>query len=200
MAVGRLAENPIIKVSDFKPSRPDFKVVGAFNAGLAAYGDETVLLVRVAEMPATAPEQYVAVPLLNEEDGKLEIRHIPVADSRYTFDDSRVVKQQGRYAYLTSMSHLRVARSKDGVHFTVNEQPSLFPTDPLEAWGIEDPRITRIGDKYYIAYSAVSAKGLAVRLATTYDFAAFEKQPILLPPEMWIAESPDMIHWGTIVS
>ncbi|WP_239617762.1 glycoside hydrolase family 130 protein [Cohnella mopanensis] len=226
MTGGRLAENPIIKVSDVKPSRPDFKVVGAFNAGVAAYGDETILLVRVAEMPAEVPEKFVAVPLLNEGDGQLEIQHLSVTDSRYTFDDSRVVKQQGRYAYLTSMSHLRVARSKDGVHFVVDEKPSLFPTDSLEAWGIEDPRITGIGDKYYITYSAVSSKGVAVRLATTDDFVMYEKQSILLPPEnkdaaifpelihgkyymlhrpvpkaigspeMWIAESPDMIHWG----
>ncbi len=183
MTTSRIAENPIIKVSDVKPSRPDFKVVGAFNAGVAEFGDETILLVRIAEMPLESRPGYIAVPLLNERDGELEILHLSLSDPRYAYDDSRVVKQQGKYAYLTSMSHLRVARSQDGIHFKIDETPALFPSDPLEAWGIEDPRITGIGDEYHITYSAVSSKGVSVRLTTTKDFVTYEKRQILLPPE-----------------
>ncbi|MGO4497205.1 glycoside hydrolase family 130 protein [Paenibacillus sp. 2RAB27] len=226
MRIGRLEENPIISTNHVKPSRPDFKVVGVFNAGVAAINDEIVLLLRVAEMPVHVPGNYIAVPVLNEQDGTLEIKYLNKNDPRYNYEDSRVVKEQGRYAYLTSISHLRVARSKDGVRFVIDEHPSLFPIDAEETWGIEDPRITQLGNRYYITYSAVSPKGVAVRLAVTDDFHNFERLGLILPPEnkdvaifpgkiegkyfmlhrpvpksigspeMWIAESPDLMHWG----
>lgn len=226
MRIGRLEENPIIVTDHVKPSRPDFKVVGVFNAGVAAIHDEIILLLRVAEMPVHVPGNHIAVPVLNEQDGTLEVKHLSKDDPRYNFEDSRVVKEQGRYAYLTSMSHLRVARSRDGVRFVIDGQPSLFPIDEAEAWGIEDPRITQLGNRYYITYSAVSPKGVAVRLAVTEDFRRFERLGLILPPEnkdaaifpgqidgkyfmlhrpvpksigspeMWIAESPDLLHWG----
>lgn len=226
MRLGRLEENPILTTEHVKPSRPDLKVVGVFNAGVAALNQEIVLLLRIAEMPVNPPSNTIAVPVMNEQDGKFEIKYLNKNDPRYSFDDSRVVKEQGRYAFLTSMSHLRVARSKDGVRFTIDEHPALFPSDADEAWGIEDPRITRLGNRFYITYSAVSSKGVAVRLAVTEDFQSFERLGLILPPEnkdaaifpdqiegkyfmlhrpvpkaigspeMWIAESPDLLHWG----
>lgn len=226
MTIVRFAENPLIRIADVPPSRPDFKVVGAFNAGVAQLGEETILLLRVAEMPIESPDDRLAVPVLNERDGSLEIRHLPLSDAAYDYTDPRVVKKLGSFVYLTSISHLRVARSRDGVRFRVEDRPAMFPADAAEAWGIEDPRVTPIGDRFYITYSAVSSKGVAVRLAVTEDFAAFERLPVILPPEnkdaaifpgtiggkyymlhrpvpraigapeMWIAESPDLIHWG----
>ncbi|WP_438444184.1 glycoside hydrolase family 130 protein [Gorillibacterium sp. sgz5001074] len=226
MRIGRMEQNPIITTDHVKPSRPDFKVVGVFNAGVAAIHDEIILLLRVAEMPVETPGNNIAVPVLNGQDGTVVIRYLSKDDPRYNYEDSRVVKEQERYAYLTSMSHLRVARSKDGIRFEIDEQPSMFPMDGEEAWGIEDPRITQLGNQYYITYSAVSSKGVAVRLAVTEDFRRFERLGLILPPEnkdvaifpatiggkyfmlhrpvpksigspeMWIAESPDLIHWG----
>src|SRR5581483_11955332 len=60
------------------------------------------------------------------------------------------------------ISHLTVARSRDGVtNWQVDQQPTLLP-DPEahaeEVWGIEDPRITWVPelDSYAIAYTAYS--------------------------------------------
>ena len=51
MAIVRASENPIIRPEDVEPSREDFEVIGVFNAGVARYGDEVILLLRVAERP-----------------------------------------------------------------------------------------------------------------------------------------------------
>ncbi|MEI2395185.1 hypothetical protein [Paenibacillus phytohabitans] len=51
MTVIRSEHNPIVRTVEVRPSRPDFKVLGAFNAGVAVYGEETILLLRVAEAP-----------------------------------------------------------------------------------------------------------------------------------------------------
>ncbi|WP_342438880.1 glycoside hydrolase family 130 protein [Paenibacillus sp. FSL L8-0436] len=226
MTVIRSEHNPIVRTTDVKPSRPDFKVLGAFNAGVAVYGEETILLLRVAEAPVRSAEGEVPVPKLNDATGEITVERLSSNDERYDLSDTRFVAEKGQMVMLTSMSHLRVARSKDGIHFTVEDQPAIFPQTALEAWGVEDPRITQIGDKYYITYSAASSRGVGVGLAETYDFVTYKRHGIILAPEnkdvmlfperiggkyyaltrpvphsfgapeMWIAESPDLLHWG----
>ncbi|WNS43562.1 glycoside hydrolase family 130 protein [Paenibacillus sp. MMS20-IR301] len=226
MPVIRAEQNPVVRPNDVKPSRPDFKVLGAFNAGAAVYGDETILLLRVAEAPVSSSEAEVLIPKLNETTGEIIVERLSAGDERYDFSDSRFVAENGQVVMLTSMSHLRVARSRDGIHFTVEDQPALFPQTALEAWGIEDPRITQIEGKYYITYSAASSRGVGVGLAETADFRNFKRHGLMMAPEnkdvmlfpeaiqgkyyaltrpvphafgapeMWIAESPDLLHWG----
>ncbi|CAM4196899.1 glycoside hydrolase family 130 protein [Paenibacillus macerans] len=226
MNVKRCAQNPVIRVGDVAPSRPDFRVLGAFNAGVAQVRDEIILLLRVSEAPVSDRVDEVLVPRLNEAGTDVLIERYDKADPSYDFSDSRFVARDGRTAMLTSLSHLRVARSKDGVHFDIEPQPALFPEHALEAWGIEDPRVTQIGDMYYITYSSASARGVGVGLAETRDFRTFKRHGLMLAPEnkdvmifpekingkyyalhrpvpksfgspeMWIAESPDLIHWG----
>lgn len=58
-------------------------------------------------------------------------------NSGLDFSDPRVIRdRKGATIYLTSISHLRVARSRDGVRFTVDEGPTVLPEGPLERWGI----------------------------------------------------------------
>lgn len=225
MSVFRCEQNPLIRPEDVTPSRPDFKVLGAFNTGVAKFGEETILLLRIAEAPIPEREDEVLVPLLGP-DGTIVVEHYDKSDSRYDFSDSRYVAAEGRVVMLTSISHLRVARSFDGVNFKIEPEPALFPEHDLEAWGIEDPRVTQIGETYYITYSSASSRGVGASLAETKDFRSFNKLGMILAPEnkdvmlfpepvngkyivmhrpvpnsfgrpeMWIAESPDLIHWG----
>lgn len=226
MAIGRFTNNPIVETKDVTPLHPGFQVAGVFNAGVATFQNEIILLLRVAEMPIQSDENHVLVPVLGETSGALEIIRISKSDERYDLSDSRVVKQGGKYAYLTSLSYLRIARSTDGIRFKVDAGPAMLPVGPLEAWGIEDPRITQIGHQYYVTYSAISSKGVSVGVAVTEDFVAFARTGTMLPPEnkdvaifpekiggsyyalhrpvpkaigspeMWLAQSPDLVHWG----
>lgn len=143
MTVIRSEHNPIVRTTDVKPSRPDFKVLGAFNAGVAVYGEETILLLRVAEAPVRSAEGEVPVPKLNDATGEIMVERLSSNDERYDLSDTRFVAEKGQMVMLTSMSHLRVARSKDGIHFTVEDQPAIFPQTALEAWGVEDPASRR---------------------------------------------------------
>ncbi len=81
---------------------------------------------------------------------------------------------------LSGCSHLTLARSRDGYHFTVDEKPWIQPsTDPTfevyERYGIEDPRITLIEDTYYITYTAFGPHGPRVGIGRTRDFVHFER-------------------------
>jgi len=226
MKVKRFPENPLITPNDVQPSREDFEVVCVFNAGAIRYQDEILLLLRVAERPKTSDPLIVPVPILNlESSGDIDIFELSREDPEFDFSDTRIVVGRKK-AYLTSISHLRLARSKDGRNFTIDTEPAIFPNCATEAYGVEDPRITELDSTYYIVYKSVAPDGITQSLATTKDFKTYEKHGVIFAPEnmdamifpdkvqgkyvalhrpvphmigepnMWIAYSPDALHWG----
>ena len=73
----------------------------------------------------------------------------------------------------TGISHLGVARSADGLSGWTIEPGARAPARPgpeAERFGIEDPRITQIGDEYLIVYTGYSTDGPLIFLAATRDF------------------------------
>jgi predicted GH43/DUF377 family glycosyl hydrolase len=87
------------------------------------------------------------------------------------------------------LSHLTVARSKDGfTGWRVDPVPTM-PANPdeypEELWGIEDPRICQIEgeSRYVIVYTAFSQGGPLVALATTEDFVHFDRLGPVMPPD-----------------
>ncbi len=220
----RAPENPIVTPAMVKPSSPDLEVVGAFNPAAIRHGDEVLLLLRVSETPRTSDDE-VAAPVYNPATGKLEIHkwarnadNVDTSDPRKTVVDGRM--------WLTSISHMRIARSRDGVNFTVDDQPAMSPENAYEAFGCEDPRITLIDGTYWINYTAVSSWGISTALASTKDFRSFERHGIIFSPPnrdvtifpekiggryaalhrpmagepgeqaIWYGSSPDLIDWG----
>ncbi len=90
---------------------------------------------------------------------------------------------EGYREYLAQVSHLRVARSRDGVRFTVDEQPAITPHHPLEEYGVEDPRITYLDGEFQITYVSVSRWGITTSRATTKDFRSFERKGVIFLPD-----------------
>ena len=128
--------------------------------------------------------------------------------------------------YLSHISHLRVARSPDGEHFTFDDV-RIEAADPIEAYGVEDPRITQIDGLFHITYVAVSRLGITTARMSTTDFRTFERHGTMLQPDqkdvvlfpekvngrylaftrpmpgsfgrvlgLWLTESDDLTHWG----
>jgi beta-1,2-mannobiose phosphorylase / 1,2-beta-oligomannan phosphorylase len=225
LSVRRFAENPILVPSQLVATRPDFEVVGVFNPGVTRVGEETVLLVRVAEAPREVAAALVAAPIYDPELGRVVLRTWPKDTPGLDTSDSRLVVVGGD-TFLTSISHFRRARSRDGLHFEVDAAPAFSSQHALEAFGVEDPRITRIGDAYWINYTAVSSSGIATGLASSRDLVSFERHGIIFAPPnrdvtifpekiggrylalhrpmpedigrpaIWLASSPDLLAWG----
>lgn len=230
MVFVREASNPLVTPEMVTPSIPGFRVVCTFNAGVARCADEVLLLLRVAEKPPEAPPGFVNVPVLTQKaDGwRVDVRTLSLSDPRYDFSDPRKIldREQGNYVFLTSISHLRLARSRDGVRFTVDPEPFLRPEGPMERFGAEDARITRLGDTWYINYTAVSDHGITTALASTRDFRQAERHGVIFVTEnrdvcifpekiqgkyralvrpvprqigqakIWLSASEDLLHWG----
>jgi beta-1,2-mannobiose phosphorylase / 1,2-beta-oligomannan phosphorylase len=224
--ISRHPGNPLIKPSDIPPSADGYQVLGAFNPAAAEYKGEILLLLRVAEN-CIKEKGYISVPYYSSSrDGsRPSILRIKENDSDMTLKDSRGILYQGT-DYLSTLSHLRLARSLDGVHFRIDDRPFLYPTLESESFGVEDARITRIGDQYWINYTGVSKDGFCTMLAVTEDFVSVEKKGVIFPPmnkdvalfnepcngkfyclhrpnnegfgrsSIWIGSSPDLLHWG----
>jgi len=225
MLIKRFAQNPLITPADVPPSRSDYEVVGAFNAGATIHQGKVLLLLRVAERPKDISSDEQVAPIFDPQTSTIELFRVKNTDPDVEIIDSRSFFYKGRM-YLTSISHLRLARSDDGCNFTIDPTPAVFPQTKYETFGIEDPRITKIGELYYITYKVVSGHGIATALLTTTDFKAFERKGIIFCPEnidvailpekingkfyaltrpvpthigpraIWIASSSDAINWG----
>lgn len=67
---------------------------------------------------------------------------------------------------------------------TVRERhitPILFPTFDYELQGVEDPRIVKIDDLYYLTYTAYDGINALGTLATSKDLKHFEKKGVIVP-------------------
>lgn len=225
MLVERFPENPLIVPKDVPPSREDYEVLGAFNAGAVKVGGETLLLLRVAERPKDRADDEEIAPILDPETGAIRHFRVNHDDPDVEIPDNRSFIYRGEM-FLTSISHLRLARSRNGRDFKIDPAPAVFPERDYETYGIEDPRITPMGGEFLITYKVVSQHGVGTGLLRTRDFAEFERMGIIFCPEnidvvlfpekidgryfaltrpvpkyigpsaIWIAESPDLIHWG----
>lgn len=229
MKIERFFENPLITPLDVPPLHEGHEVIGAFNGGVAKYKDETLLLLRVAERPISEDENIVKAPIIDPETKELQIVSFRKDDERYDFEDPRMIRLKDKldsFVYLTSLSYIRIARSKDGHHFTVDDHAFLYPFNEYQTFGIEDARCTQIGDTYYVNFSSVSPVGVCDSLIATKDFETYhdmgnifapENKDVLIFPEkvngkyyalhrpslksignydIWIASSPDLESWG----
>jgi predicted GH43/DUF377 family glycosyl hydrolase len=150
----RSPKNPVIRPQDVNPSRDDFEVIGVFNAGVTRFENEILLLLRVAERPISKHPDAVSIGIYDSAQAKIVIKNFSKDDADNNFADPRLIIRPAE-TYLTSISHLRVARSSDGITFDIGEHATMTPAHDYEAFGIEDPRISLIEGTYYITYVAV---------------------------------------------
>ena len=104
--------------------------------------------------------------------------------------------------------------------------PPIFGEGRLESFGIEDCRVSYIDGKFNLTYSAISPVAVGIGLMQTTDWQHFDRKGLIFPPHnkdcaffeekingthyalhrpschelggnyIWIAQSPDLIHWG----
>ncbi|MFZ0407514.1 MAG: glycoside hydrolase family 130 protein [Cyanobium sp.] len=201
------------------------RVVGAFNPGAVETQQGVVLLIRVAEAPRQTRPGFVGLPRWDLEVGKIVIDWLPEQEL-IVVDARLVKIRTSGLLRLTSTSHLRVVRSADGRKLDSSESilrpslgcetygiedPRITPIDgrfyityvavsphgaatalastqdfsSFQRHGLifcpENKDVVlfpeRIGDHYFALH----------RPTTAHDFCR---------PEIWLASSPDLLHWG----
>jgi predicted GH43/DUF377 family glycosyl hydrolase len=108
-------------------------------------------------------------------------------ESAGTFNPA-VVFHNGKFVMLyraqdaAGASRLGYAESADGIHFTRRAQPVLSPeTDYEKDGGVEDPRLQKFGETYYLTYTGYNKKDAQLCLATSRDLIHWERKGVTLP-------------------
>ncbi len=182
----RLFTDKLLSPSDLEPSQPGLKVIGVFNPGVVRFHDTTYILARVVEQPIETREGYHPSPRM--VDGKLTIDWLDDDVTDADSDPRSYTSTLDGSLRLRFISHLRVFKSKDGLHLdNVGSAPRIMPQDSYETYGIEDPRITVIhgesGATAYITYVVVSGHGVSTALMSTTDFEHFHRHGIIFCPD-----------------
>lgn len=107
-------------------------------------------------------------------------------ESAGTFNPA-VVVHHGKFVMLyraqnqSGTSRLGYAESADGIHFTRRPDPVFSPaTDYEKDGGVEDPRLTRFGDAYYLTYTAYNKKDAQLCLAISKDLLHWDRKGVIL--------------------
>ena len=199
------------------------KIECLLNPGVFSFENKTWLLLRVAERPDQI-EGEVSFPVLKDES--IEIMRFRKDDPDLDATDPRVINYKGK-DYLTTLSHLRLVCSEDGIRFNEPDgYAPIFGKGPQESFGIEDCRVATMEDGYHLSYTKVAPEGVGVGYIYTKNWKEFERRGMIFPPHnkdcaifgekingsyyalhrpsspelggnyMWIARSPDLLHWG----
>lgn len=222
--VSRFDANPLLKPSDLRPGIDGMEIICLLNPGVFRYNGRIGLLLRVAERPKQI-DGKISFPIYNEA-GKIEILTFSKDDKNLDASDPRVIKYKGQnylttLSYLRPVFSKDGIKFSDDPEFL-----PIFGQGDLETFGIEDCRIATMNDGFYLTFTEVSSVAVGVGLMITRDWKHFERKGMIFPPHnkdcalfeekigdkyyalhrpsspelggnyIWVAESPDRLHWG----
>ena len=129
----------------------------------------------------TVFKRYKGNPIITAEA-------VPRANSIH---NSAIVKEKNGYRGIFRIDEidmnytLHVGRSKDGINWKIDPDRLQFKSrdpDIVMTDHSYDPRVTKIGDTYYVTWCNSDDYGPAIGLATTKDFKKFKQWENPLPP------------------
>lgn len=220
----RNINNPILRPSDLKACIPGMEITCLLNPGVFRMNGKTWLLLRVAERPVQQ-EGKISFPIYNEK-GEIEVLTFDKNDPALDASDARVIKYKGNDYLTTLSYLRPVCSEDDVHFTEDPEIKPIFGKGFLESFGIEDCRVATMEDGYFLTFTEVSPVAVGVGLMETKDFKNISRHGMIFPPHnkdcalfqekigdkyyafhrpsspelggnyIWVAESPDRIHWG----
>ena len=159
-------------------------VLGAFNPGLTRLpGGNLLMMVRVAEaLRHPIRENQIHAIRWDREAGFLtdayELAHVDATDPR----KFQILGHQCKVMALTSLSWLLpVELSPDGLEVLVaHYDKAVIPEADYQQYGVEDARISRVGNRWYMTVCSVSAERHSTTLYISDDGLNYELQGIVL--------------------
>jgi predicted GH43/DUF377 family glycosyl hydrolase len=220
----RFTQNPLIRPSDLKPGIPGMEIVCLLNPGVFQFDGKIWLLLRVAERPRQV-EGKISFPVYNSEGG-IEILHFDKNDPDLDASDPRIINYKKKDYLTTLSYLRLVCSGDGITFSEPDGYPPIFGKGELETFGIEDCRVATMTDGFCLSFTEVSEFGVGVGLIRTLDWKNFSRDGMIFPPHnkdcaifeekidghfyalhrpsspelggnyIWVAKSPDLIHWG----
>lgn len=220
----RFPENPILSPSMVTPSMKGLEVSCTINPAAFVFDGRVWLVVRVAERPTPREDKTMAA--VYDEQGALRVLAFDNTDPDLDLSDSRAILHRGKLYLSTLSHFRLFCSDDGVHFREDRTAPFITGSGPLETFGIEDCRVARINDVFHMTFTGVSENGVGVQMMSTVDWRRFERHGMILPPHnkdcalfeepiggkyaclhrpsgsgmgghfIWLASSPDLVHWG----
>ncbi len=220
----RFARNPLLRPADLKSGIEGMQIVCLLNPGVFQYDGKIWLLLRVAERPIQI-EGKISFPVYNSK-GEIEILSFDKNDPDLDASDPRIINYKKKDYLTTLSYLRLVCSEDGIEFKEAGGYPPIFGKGELETFGIEDCRVATMEGGFNLTFTEVSEFGVGVGLIKTKDWKSFSRQGMIFPPHnkdcaifeekingkyfamhrpsspelggnyIWLAESPDLIHWG----
>lgn len=82
----------------------------------------------------------------------------------------------------STIGHARVDRN--GKILSRRSEPLIVREHAYEKRGVEDPRVTRLDDRYYVVYTGFDGATCRACMASTPDFTSVQKHGVIIP-DIW---------------
>jgi predicted GH43/DUF377 family glycosyl hydrolase len=136
---------------------------------------------------ATAVEKWPFGPWRRASDAPILAPQDSSWESAGTFNPA-VVEYKGKVVMLyraqdaAGTSRLGYAESADGMHFTRRPEPVFLPEADYEKdGGVEDPRLQKFGNTFYLTYTGYNKRDAQLCLATSQDLIHWDRKGVILP-------------------
>lgn len=193
------------------------------NPGVFVMDGRICMIIRVAERPEQK-EGKISFPVY--EDNRFKVLEFDRNSPDIDLSDPRVINYKGQDYLTTLSYLRIVFSDDGVRFYEDSKYPPVFGRGFYESFGIEDCRVATMDDGYYLTFTEVSPVAVGVGMMHTRDFRHFTHEGMIFPPHnkdcalfeekidgryyalhrpsspelggnyMWIAESPDRIHWG----
>ncbi|MGY4399138.1 putative GH43/DUF377 family glycosyl hydrolase [Sphingomonas sp. UYAg733] len=158
-------------------------VLGAFNPGMTRLPNGNLLLmVRVAEA-LRAPIRGEHIRAIRWQDGAYSLDQWPLTFVDTSDPRKFMMREAGwKVMALTSLSWLLpVELSADGTRVeTVHYDRAVAPRAPYQCYGVEDARISKVGDRWLMTTCSVSPERHSTTLYTSDNALDWQLEGIVL--------------------
>lgn len=222
--ITRLSDSLLLQPSDIHSSQSDWEVIGVFNPAVAIVHDELIMLARVAERPGEKRAGWTALPRWTD-DRRTVVEWFRDEELCKTDARVVTIKESGNLR-LTSVSHFQIFRQSAGNQpweYVASLLPEgaweeYGIEDPRITRIDETYRITYVAVSRSGAATALMSSTDFVTFGRQGIIFASENKDVVLfpqriagdyvslhrpnpsshfsPPQIWLARSPDFVHWG----
>jgi predicted GH43/DUF377 family glycosyl hydrolase len=224
--IPRLFSRCLLRPEDLAPSQDDLSVVGAFNPGAVATREGLILMIRVAEKASQIAKGYVGLPRWDVDAGRVITDWLPRQEVIFQDARVVKIRKTGllRLTFTSHLrifrspdgrnleaSHAHILRPSHDYEAYGMEDPRITEINNL--FYITYVAVSRHGAATALAstqdFRSFQHHGLI--------FCPENKDVVLFPerigghhlalhrpttahvfsrPEIWLATSPDLLHWG----
>ena len=219
----RNPQNPLLSPSEVMPSQPNMVVECLLNPGVFHFQDRTWLIIRVAERPVQEKGR-ISFPIFKKK--AMEVISFNLDDPLLDASDPREPKYKGEtylstLSHLRLFKSLDGEAFEDAGWPNLVGKGELenYGIEDCRVASMQD-------GSFLLTYTATSQNGYGVGLRRTYEWKTYEELGMILPPAnkdcaifeskwrnqylclhrpsgvglggnfIWLASSPDLIHWG----